>query len=536
VKELFFVLITVTGVLAVSQAGAEWVNLSNNLDDLDIRAVAASPRDPATLFAASDKALYRTVNDGKLWNEILRLNAGDDRVGLIYISTIDPTVIYVCAERGIYRSKDNGSTWAHFFIGSSDGATKVFCAADERGQSDILWIGTDHGLFQMKQKTGEIRKVTGFPGTAVYSILLGEPKPAGKIIMTDQGIYRSLSNGDSWEKVFAFQTLSKKDFVEENSLQQFGIEETLTTPLFSNLIFLADQNKFYAATNKGVLQGTQNASTWRSLEGQTLPDKKINLVASSEKTFYAATDRGVFQWDELSRSFHDIYAGLGSNETRAICYSVVGDYLLAATKKGVYRLSNPENANRGSPEKEQAVIQAREIADRFSAEPTVIEVQQAAIRYAEVNPEKIAQWRKAAALRAWAPALSFHQDASTGNNVNVDRGGTADPDRFITGPPDKSQNRYVTVSWALGDLIWNGDQTSIDSRSKLMVELRNDILNEVTHLYFERRRLQIEMLMTPAKELSESLQREIRLEELTANIDALTGGYFSKTLSKIQRV
>ena len=130
--------------------------------------------------------------------------------------------------------------------------------------------------------------------------------------------------------------------------------------------------------------------------------------------------------------------------------------------------------------------------------------------------------------------LTFHQNYSTGNNVDIDRGGTGDPDRFIMGPKDQSQDRYATVSWNLADLIWNNDQTSIDSRSKLMVELRNDVLNEVTHLYFERRRLQIEILTVPMKDLPVNLEREIRLEELTANIDALTGGYLSKCLGEAQ--
>ena len=363
---------------------------------------------------------------------------------------------------------------------------------------------------------------------------LNSPKDAGKIITTSQGIYRSTANEHSWEKVLSAQEVSEQDQTEEGPLQQFGVEEASTAPLFSNLIFLVDQNKFYAATKNGVLQGAENASTWHSLEGQTLPDKKINFIAPSQKTFYAATDRGVFQWDDISRSFHEIYAGLGSNEVRALDYSAVGNYLLAATKKGVYLLSNPELTLSVSPGKEIAVAQTREILALFSSEPTVLEVQNAAIQYAEVHPRKIEEWRKAAARSAWVPTLSFHQDYSTSDNNDIDRGGTADADRFIRGPREKSLDRYATVSWNLADLIWNNDQTSIDSRSKLMVELRNDVLNEVTHLYFERRRLQIETLTVPIKDLPVNLEREIRLEELTASIDALTGGYLSKCLEKRQ--
>ena len=68
-----------------------------------------------------------------------------------------------------------------------------------------------------------------------------------------------------------------------------------------------------------------------------------------------------------------------------------------------------------------------------------------------------------------------------------------------------------------------------------MVQLRDDVLNEVTHLYYERRRLQVEMAMAPMRDLPIQIEKEIRLEELTANIDGLTGGYLSNRLQEIQK-
>ena len=65
-----------------------------------------------------------------------------------------------------------------------------------------------------------------------------------------------------------------------------------------------------------------------------------------------------------------------------------------------------------------------------------------------------------------------------------------------------------------------------------MVELRDDIMNEVTRTYFERRRLQIDLLASPPQDLKLSLEKELRLQELTADIDALTGNYFSEHLQK----
>ena len=61
-----------------------------------------------------------------------------------------------------------------------------------------------------------------------------------------------------------------------------------------------------------------------------------------------------------------------------------------------------------------------------------------------------------------------------------------------------------------------------------MVQLRNDVVDEVTRLYFERRRLQVELLTRQPAEPQPALYKALRIQELTALIDGLTGGYFSQ--------
>jgi len=85
-------------------------------------------------------------------------------------------------------------------------------------------------------------------------------------------------------------------------------------------------------------------------------------------------------------------------------------------------------------------------------------------------------------------------------------------------------------------LIWNDDQTNIDVRSKLMVQLRDDILDEVTKLYFERIRLKMEINNLPIEDNKKRCEKELKLQELTASLDALTGGYFSQQLADKQSV
>jgi hypothetical protein len=178
---------------------------------------------------------------------------------------------------------------------------------------------------------------------------------------------------------------------------------------------------------------------------------------------------------------------------------------------------------------------AEEALSLFSHEPSVEEIRQVAIEYAEVQPEKINKWRKAAARKALLPDLRVaYDDAEDWQSSTYFYKNTYAEqylrDDDITEGIDRGWS--VSLTWELGDLIYNSAQTSIDVRSRLMVQLRDDILNEVTRLYFERRRMQVEMVTNPPADLENRIDKELRLQELTAGIDALTGSYLSKRLGQ----
>jgi hypothetical protein len=167
-------------------------------------------------------------------------------------------------------------------------------------------------------------------------------------------------------------------------------------------------------------------------------------------------------------------------------------------------------------------------------EPKISEIQQVAIRYAQVEPEKILEWRQAAAKKAWLPQLSVGVDRDTGDLWHWETGSSTKSGDDLLVPGKETIGWDVRLSWDLGELVWNNDQTSIDTRSRLMVQLREDILDEVTKIYFERLRVKMELDSLSIEERKKRLEKELRLEELTAYLDGLTGGYFSRKIKKPQ--
>jgi hypothetical protein len=177
-----------------------------------------------------------------------------------------------------------------------------------------------------------------------------------------------------------------------------------------------------------------------------------------------------------------------------------------------------------------AELQAQRMTEvQTVSEPTIEEVQRVAIRYAEVEPEKIAKWRKQAAKKAWLPQVSFGLDRNSTDLWHWEGGSTTKTEDDILRKGRASVDWEVRLTWDLSELIWSTAQTSIDVRSRLMVQLRDDIIDEVTRIYFERLRVKAELEEGAFTTEAKRRERELRLQELTALLNGMTGGYFSES-------
>ena len=188
----------------------------------------------------------------------------------------------------------------------------------------------------------------------------------------------------------------------------------------------------------------------------------------------------------------------------------------------------------------------------FSNEPTFKELQRAAMKFAEVDPEKIRNWRSQARMKALFPKVSVGLDKNNSTNYQIYTSATKD--YIVTGPDDISSGVDVSLSWDIGNLVWSqnqnidglkrtgmiwlwsDDQTNIDVRSRLTTQLRNDILDDLRRAYYERRRLQFEFMQYPPTDLKVRFEKELRIQELTQTIDDLTGNYLSEHIRKASRV
>lgn len=175
----------------------------------------------------------------------------------------------------------------------------------------------------------------------------------------------------------------------------------------------------------------------------------------------------------------------------------------------------------------------RKVLKRYAGEPTVREVQDQAVAYANVHPEIVDSWRVRSRTNALAPRLRTGAQGTLNRDLRtVTEVGQADTE-FKS--DDNGGRLIVDATWELDRLIFEPQEMNVAREAVRMSNLRDRVLDDVTRRYFERRRLQIDIELSPPKDLADRVKKELRLQELTADMDAATGGWFGEKLKDAGR-
>ncbi len=176
-----------------------------------------------------------------------------------------------------------------------------------------------------------------------------------------------------------------------------------------------------------------------------------------------------------------------------------------------------------------------DVLAKFDHEPTIREVQKAAISYYKVDPATINSMRSRTRTKALVPALTIGVTNSL-SSYNNDVDDIVFRERGIA-IKERQTADFLGVSaslaWRFDRLVFNVEELDVLS----LVGIQDGIQREVTALYYVRRRLQIQSLLNPPEALEGRISARLRLEELTGLLDAYTGGFFSKRIgsSKTKR-
>jgi hypothetical protein len=212
---------------------------------------------------------------------------------------------------------------------------------------------------------------------------------------------------------------------------------------------------------------------------------------------------------------------------------VAGDTerVLAATEDGLL-----DGRLEARAEPEAAMRRASMLALEFPGrrEPAVQEIFRAALGYLALRPEGMRNLRRGLATRGLLPKLELHLQRGRSFEADLDY-----DESFVSGDLRRLHDRHqgsqrdvaalLQLSWELGDVAFSPDAIDLSKEARAVIQLRDDVLDEITHLFFERRRVLLELAaLDPLQDVPASERLRLRADELAAGLDSWTGGWFGQ--------
>lgn len=210
-------------------------------------------------------------------------------------------------------------------------------------------------------------------------------------------------------------------------------------------------------------------------------------------------------------------------------------YLVSVLSLGLYfcvgaltTVAAQQNGRAGqSEEKIKKEQKLQQIVDRMNrTEPSIEEVRKAALRFHGLEQKDVRSNRQRAAWKGALPKLGLEFQR---NSLDTE----IDKFNYIAFPEQQAGLEDIggridkitaSATWNLPELAFNPEVLEVLS----VQQYRAKLLKEVVRTYFLRRRLKIGYHLNPPEKPYQRHALKMRVDELTATLNGLTGGVFEK--------
>jgi hypothetical protein len=428
------------------------------------------------LLAATDLGLYRISSDGRV--ESIAPGPGPDARAVARVAVANG-VVAAATDAGAFVSPD-GTHWQRLSEELPSGSVTAIALAQREGFVEA-WIAIRGELWRSEIRVEAGRAASSTPVRVAIPFASGQRPP----------IDIALDVVDA-EVAVVFES----DLVvrEEADASWEQLRPTLP-PGASALRLAAALDRYWLATDRGLLVAPSLRGPWRRAHDSSGSDAIFDLE-TGEGALYAATDTGL------------------------------------AVARFAADFSTSPDAAQPTSDLSVAIEVPQPILD--PSEPDVHSVHRAALRYLSLDPGRIAALRRGVSRRGWLPILSFRATRDRDRRKHSDY-----DEAFISGERhqfndhDYDRNHdlelQLIASWDLGEIAYHPEEIDVSREAREIIELRDDVLDEITQLYFERRRVIAAFALQPDSPAASEFQ--LRAAQLAAGIDAWTGGWFGRQLS-----
>lgn len=267
---------TERGVFKTVNGGAVWAKAGSQFN-LSVSQLVIDPTAPMTIYAFNFSALYKSTDGGNSWTV---LPAPGPIVSLAIAAT-SPVTLYAATVNSPLRSTDGGLTWTPISTirPPFGGSPRIQTFAVDPSTPTTVYAGGSQAVYKTTDGGTIWLSLSGFPqgvNITVNRLLISRSNPSVLFALIGFGaIFRTTNGGANWEPVPPPTTVV-------NALPILAIDP-------------ADANTIYASiVNSGVFKSTDGGRNWLAANNGLNTSNVIALVAAagSPQTLYAGTASG----------------------------------------------------------------------------------------------------------------------------------------------------------------------------------------------------------------------------------------------------
>ena len=204
---------------------------------------------------------------------------------------------------------------------------------------------------------------------------------------------------------------------------------------------------------------------------------------------------------------------------------IAGAYAITPGVSSSSAARNAASTTPGTASSSVAIAPAREWQ-----EPSIRRVQRMAVAYAGLDPLIIRGLRGRARLAPILPDIRFKiarvLDDGGRSGTDFDHLGTAHQ-VSATETRERQLRLEGELRWYPAEVVFRHEETKLVRESRHAAHERMQLLETVTRIYFDRRRAQLALASPDDLGPTARVSMMLDLQQLTAELDALTGGFFS---------
>jgi len=166
------------------------------------------------------------------------------------------------------------------------------------------------------------------------------------------------------------------------------------------------------------------------------------------------------------------------------------------------------------------------VLSRLAADPSIEEAQRAALRNATLEPRRARRLLSRVRCAGVLPRVEASLSRGLSRDEDLDRAYQEMDELSLA--TDEDLDFRLTVRWDLDRLIYDPEELRAYREVASQAQRRRELLLAVTRMYYELLLLRFQQETQPAADSASRVERELRIDELRALLDGLTGGLFTR--------